>query len=156
MTSNLSKNLLIAINAALKAGEEIMSIYNSKDFEVEFKNDNSPLTKADKASHNVISNNLKESPFPLLSEEGASISYDIRKNWDKFWMIDPIDGTTNKDQTGSEEEDDSWIIVVAIVVPVIILLVLVVYYFKTRNPSSQPKAQDSSSSPEENMGGELS
>ena len=93
MPHNLSKNLEIAIKAALKAGEEIMAIYTSKNFEVEFKNDNSPLTKADKISHQVISDHLSKTQYPLLSEEGASINYEIRKNWNKFWLIDPIDGT---------------------------------------------------------------
>ena len=93
MPHNLSKNLEIAIKAALKAGEEIMAIYTSKNFEVEFKNDNSPLTKADRVSHEVINDHLSKTQYPLLSEEGASINYEVRKNWNKFWLIDPIDGT---------------------------------------------------------------
>ena len=69
-----------------------MEIY-SQPFEVEFKSDNSPLTIADKTAHSIISKELLDTELPLLSEEGAQISYDIRKNWKQFWLIDPLDGT---------------------------------------------------------------
>lgn len=83
----------IAVDAALIAGEKILEIYNNKNFEVEFKNDNSPLTIADKISNKIILNKLKKTKFPVLSEEGLKIPYDKRKKWKNFWMIDPIDGT---------------------------------------------------------------
>lgn len=89
----ISENLNIAIKASLQAGVEIMNIYNSDDFEVEIKNDNSPLTKADKKSHHCIQSKLATTPLPLLSEEGRAIPYEERKDWKRFWMIDPIDGT---------------------------------------------------------------
>ena len=84
-----------AISAAIKAGQEIRNIYNDpgSDFSVERKADNSPLTIADKASHNLIVNTLKETGLPILSEEGKSIPYDERKHWETFWLIDPLDGT---------------------------------------------------------------
>lgn len=89
----LSEELEIAIGAALKAGEAIMEIYNSEDLEVEFKGDDSPLTKADKAAHEIITAYLSSSSLPILSEEGSNIPFVERKNWNHFWMVDPIDGT---------------------------------------------------------------
>ncbi|MCY1719084.1 3'(2'),5'-bisphosphate nucleotidase CysQ [Prolixibacteraceae bacterium Z1-6] len=84
-----------AITAAIKAGNQIVKIYNdpTADFSIEKKADNSPLTIADKASHNVIVGYLEKTGFPILSEEGRSISYTERKNWESFWLIDPLDGT---------------------------------------------------------------
>lgn len=89
----ISKNLKLAIEAALKAGEVIMEIYNGEDFMVEVKDDYSPLTKADKEAHQIIKSHLSTSSFSLLSEEGAEIPYEERKKWNSFWMVDPIDGT---------------------------------------------------------------
>ena len=82
-----------AINAALEAGKVILEIYNSGEFYTEIKADNSPLTKADTASHNVIMSYLTKTNIPVLSEEGRSISYEERKGWDQLWIVDPIDGT---------------------------------------------------------------
>lgn len=82
-----------AINAALEAGKVILEIYNSGEFDTEIKADNSPLTKADTASHNVIMSYLTKTNIPVLSEEGRSISYEERKGWDQLWIVDPIDGT---------------------------------------------------------------
>lgn len=88
------ENLLkIAIEAALEAGKAILEIYNSGEFDVEIKGDKSPLTKADKASHNVIMSFLKKTKIPVLSEEGREIPYEERKNWKQLWIVDPIDGT---------------------------------------------------------------
>lgn len=84
--------LFIAIKASLKAGEEILKVYES-DFAVEHKEDNSPLTLADKNAHTVISEILKETNFPVLSEEGKLIDYAERSQWKHFWMVDPLDGT---------------------------------------------------------------
>jgi len=86
------------VTLAKKAGEAIMDIYQ-KDFEVEFKADQSPLTEADKAAHEIIEEGLKkldqknETTIPLMSEEGKNIPYQDRKDWDYFWMVDPVDGT---------------------------------------------------------------
>ncbi len=84
-----------AIKAAIKAGKEILKIYNDpqSDFSIERKADNSPLTIADKASHLLIANLLKDTNIPILSEEGRSVAYDERKAWGLFWLIDPLDGT---------------------------------------------------------------
>lgn len=89
----MNKNLKIAVKAALEAGKEILEIYHSDDFEVELKGDNSPLTKADLASHNVIMSHLSKTDIPVLSEEGKSIPYTSRKDWKQLWIVDPIDGT---------------------------------------------------------------
>jgi 3'(2'), 5'-bisphosphate nucleotidase len=95
MVNNMNITLLLetAKNAAIKAGDKIIEIYDSGDFSVEAKADDSPLTRADKASHEAIVELLKETNIPILSEEGRSISYEERKLWGYFWMIDPLDGT---------------------------------------------------------------
>ncbi|MEO2072869.1 MAG: 3'(2'),5'-bisphosphate nucleotidase CysQ [Zunongwangia sp.] len=85
--------LKMAVEASLKAGGKIIEIYENDDFEVDFKGDDSPLTKADIASHNVIMDFLKETGIPVLSEEGRDIPYEERKNWEQLWIVDPIDGT---------------------------------------------------------------
>lgn len=89
------KYVMAAIDAALKAGEEILSIYNDpkSDFEIERKADNSPLTVADKKAHEAIMAILSCTPFPILSEEGKHMDYAIRKDWDTLWIVDPLDGT---------------------------------------------------------------
>jgi 3'(2'), 5'-bisphosphate nucleotidase len=82
------------INIALKAGDVIMDIYK-KDFNVVYKNDNSPLTEADKKSNAIICSRLKETypEIPIISEENKEIPYDTRKSWECYWLIDPLDGT---------------------------------------------------------------
>ena len=82
---------------AKDAGKIIMQIYN-QDFEVEYKQDSSPLTKADKIANEIIETKLKAlnstlTNIPILSEEGKDISYEERKNWEYFWLVDPLDGT---------------------------------------------------------------
>jgi len=86
-------NLEIAIKAAIIAGEKVLEIYNSGEYDINYKNDNSPLTKADLASNAIIVDYLKTTNIPILSEEGKHISFDERKNWKKLWIVDPIDGT---------------------------------------------------------------
>ena len=89
----ISKILELSIKAALKAGEKILEIYHSDQSEAKLKKDGSPLTKADKASHNTLVKELSKWSIPILSEEGAEIDYSTRKKWPKFWLIDPLDGT---------------------------------------------------------------
>jgi 3'(2'), 5'-bisphosphate nucleotidase len=86
-------NLKTAIEAALQAGKAILEIYHSGAFDIELKGDNSPLTRADTASHNVIMSYLKPTGIAVLSEEGRDISYQERKDWKQLWIVDPIDGT---------------------------------------------------------------
>ncbi len=87
----MNSDLITAINASIQAGKKILEIYN-QDFEVEYKADESPLTAADKASDLIIKSFLENS-YPILSEEGKSIPFEERKNWAKFWLVDPLDGT---------------------------------------------------------------
>ncbi|WP_268225675.1 3'(2'),5'-bisphosphate nucleotidase CysQ [Sinomicrobium oceani] len=89
----LNKLLEVAIKASLSAGEKIMQIYETGDFEVDYKSDDSPLTKADIASHNEIMRFLQETDIPVLSEEGKELPYEERKLWETLWIVDPIDGT---------------------------------------------------------------
>ena len=89
----MNQFLNIAITAALEAGKAILEIYHSGEFDVEIKGDNSPLTKADKSSHNMIMSFLTKTNIPVLSEEGKAIPYEERKDWNQLWIVDPIDGT---------------------------------------------------------------
>ena len=89
----ISELTQLAIKAAIDASKDILTIYQSDNFEIEKKKDNSPLTIADKAAHRIISSILQESKIPILSEEGKGIPYETRKYWDKLWIVDPIDGT---------------------------------------------------------------
>ena len=91
-------NIEDLIKICENAGNKIMDIYESTDIskmEIEYKDDKSPLTLADKEANKIICKSLiKIDPeIPILSEEGAKISYENRKTWTKFWLIDPIDGT---------------------------------------------------------------
>jgi len=81
-------------NIALKAGEEVIKIYN-KDFEIEYKDDKSPLTIADLKANEIICQSLTSlyPNIPILSEENKKIEYKDRKDWEYYWCIDPIDGT---------------------------------------------------------------
>lgn len=85
--------LLTAVNTAMRAGEAIMKVYGTDDFQVEQKKDQSPLTLADRRAHEVIEKDLASSGFPILSEEGLHTPYEERKEWEYFWLIDPLDGT---------------------------------------------------------------
>lgn len=82
------------ISIAIKAGEAILQFYD-EPIEVEHKSDDSPLTKADLAAHHVIVDGLKkETPdVPIISEEGGIADYSKRKEWSKYWLVDPLDGT---------------------------------------------------------------
>ena len=90
------ENLLkIAVTAALEAGKEIMRVYQDprQNFAIEVKSDKSPLTRADKAAHKCIVRHLSETGIPILSEEGAHLPYEERKEWHRLWVVDPLDGT---------------------------------------------------------------
>jgi 3'(2'), 5'-bisphosphate nucleotidase len=86
-----ARNLL---EIAAEAGRAILEVYH-RDFAVEHKDDSSPLTAADLAAHRVIAQRLGEmdSEVPILSEEGADIPYAVRSRWERYWLIDPLDGT---------------------------------------------------------------
>lgn len=89
----LQELLKAAIHAAEIASGKILEVYNSADFEINLKDDNSPLTLADRKSHSAIEELLTETGIPILSEEGKGIPYEVRKDWPYFWLIDPLDGT---------------------------------------------------------------
>jgi 3'(2'), 5'-bisphosphate nucleotidase len=95
MIPNINTSVLIELanKAAIKAGNEIMDVYNNSDFGVELKSDNSPLTIADRRAHNVIVELLSSTNIPILSEEGDATDYSVRKKWELFWLVDPLDGT---------------------------------------------------------------
>lgn len=80
------------IIAAVLAGNEILKVYDT-DFKVEYKEDKSPVTQADKKASRIIIKELEEFNIPLLSEEEEEIPFYTRKNWDKLWIVDPLDGT---------------------------------------------------------------
>ncbi len=89
-------NIQRILDIAKLAGDEILQIYHhAGDFDVQRKSDNSPLTKADRASHNLIKAQLKKAfpAIPLLSEEGKSIDWNERRDWQQYWLVDPLDGT---------------------------------------------------------------
>jgi len=89
---NFKELLKTAINASIIGGHAIMEVYAS-DFAVEHKDDKSPLTLADKNCNDVIVSFLLETEIPILSEEGAEISFEERKKWEYSWLVDPLDGT---------------------------------------------------------------
>ncbi|KAF7787493.1 3'(2'), 5'-bisphosphate nucleotidase [Pseudoalteromonas rubra] len=82
------------VNLARRAGDKILTIY-AKDFNVEYKDDKSPVTDADLAANDVITAGLKAltPDLPILSEESAEISWQERQTWQRYWLVDPIDGT---------------------------------------------------------------
>lgn len=91
-----ANHLLSALRAAIVAGGEIMTIYAdpNADFQIEKKADNSPVTIADKKANALITDILKkETPYPLLTEEGLHAPYERRKAWKAMWVVDPLDGT---------------------------------------------------------------
>lgn len=91
--TNIKSLMNIAIEASIAAGKEIIEVYESDDFQITSKEDKSPLTLADKKAHNKILEFLDETGIPILSEEGKHLTYEVRKKWDYFWLVDPLDGT---------------------------------------------------------------
>lgn len=81
---------------AISAGEAILKVYHaSGEIEVEQKSDDSPVTKADHAAHLIIDDGLRKlsTQYPILSEEGGLPSYNERQTWQRYWLVDPLDGT---------------------------------------------------------------
>ncbi len=96
MNSSNNDYIKPLIRIAEKASAAILNIYHSDySFEIEEKSDNSPLTKADIAAHNTIVSELTTltPDIPVLSEEGSKIPFNERKKWDRYWLVDPLDGT---------------------------------------------------------------
>ncbi|MDH3955908.1 MAG: 3'(2'),5'-bisphosphate nucleotidase CysQ, partial [Desulfobacteraceae bacterium] len=91
----LTDHLLTALLASREAGLAILEIYK-QDFDVLYKEDQSPLTLADQRSHDIIVDHLTEPSgknLPVLSEEGKGVPFEERRAWEYFWLIDPLDGT---------------------------------------------------------------
>ena len=88
--------LKILLKIIREAGSEILSVYSdNSNFRVNYKEDDSPITKADRLANRIIVRALKKLPvnFPILSEESAKPSYRKRESWIDYWLIDPLDGT---------------------------------------------------------------
>lgn len=85
--------LQTAEHAALEAGRKVMEIYQTGNFHAYLKAGGSPITLSDKSAQEVIMQHLSKTKLPVLSEEGTDIDFRERKNWEYFWMIDPLDGT---------------------------------------------------------------
>jgi len=79
---------------AFEAGQEILKIYNQK-FDIDYKLDSSPVTKADLVANQIICDRLQSlyPNIPIISEENQQIEYEVRKDWLYYWCIDPLDGT---------------------------------------------------------------
>ncbi|MDW5288991.1 3'(2'),5'-bisphosphate nucleotidase CysQ [Formosa sp. PL04] len=88
----MNASLKTAIEASLKAGEVIMQVYDTA-FNVELKDDKSPLTEADKKANDVINSFLIPTEIPIISEENKQTDFSVRKNWETCWIVDPVDGT---------------------------------------------------------------
>ena len=83
------------VRVARNAGEAILEVYRSGDFETTHKEDRSPLTLADRRAHETIVAALAEltPDIPVLSEESDPVDYDVRSQWERYWLVDPLDGT---------------------------------------------------------------
>ncbi|WP_255572891.1 3'(2'),5'-bisphosphate nucleotidase CysQ [Hanstruepera marina] len=88
----INENLKTAIKASLEAGKVIMQVYDTA-FDVEIKDDKSPLTEADKKANDVINSYLIPTEIPIISEENKQTDYAVRKTWETCWVVDPVDGT---------------------------------------------------------------
>ena len=84
--------LSAAIRASVEAGKSILEVYDT-EFDVQMKEDCTPLTLADQRSHEILFHHLQETGIPILSEEGKDIPYQERREWDLLWIVDPLDGT---------------------------------------------------------------
>jgi len=97
MSKNVSYTALLegVEEIAERAGEAINEVYQRADADVTYKDDKSPLTAADLASHEVLKAGLADlaPEIPTLSEEGKATGYEERRSWHRFWLVDPLDGT---------------------------------------------------------------
>ncbi len=81
-------------NASVRAGAAVMGIYLQDDkYDIALKSDYTPITEADRLAHTTIKEYLGATRIPILSEEGREMGYDERRNWELFWLVDPLDGT---------------------------------------------------------------
>ena len=98
-----SSTLPDVIKVADEASDKVLHIYQS-DFKVSYKEDDSPITAADTAAHDIITRGLRSisRDIPILSEEGKDIPWEERKHWRRFWLVDPVDGTKDFTQRTGE------------------------------------------------------
>ena len=89
----MKEKLRTAIEASIAAGNSIMEIYRGNDFQVENKEDDSPLTIADRKANEIINEFLIPHNIPIISEENRQIDYEERRQWEQCWIVDPLDGT---------------------------------------------------------------
>ena len=89
-----SINIIEIASIAKLAGEAIMNVYR-RDFTVEYKDDKSPLTEADRVANDIICSHLLGlyPHIPIISEENREIPYETRREYEYFWLVDPLDGT---------------------------------------------------------------
>ena len=94
---NLEEFVEPLVSLARKAGDAILEVY-ATDFDVQEKFDDSPLTKADLASHRIIIAGLRglAPEIPIISEESGLPDFEERRRWGRYWLIDPLDGTSSK------------------------------------------------------------
>jgi len=90
--TNLLRSLEPAVEAAFDAGSAILGVY-AGPFTVDHKADRSPLTEADHRAHEAIMERLRDTGLPVLSEEGRNVGMEERQSWDRYWLVDPLDGT---------------------------------------------------------------
>lgn len=95
ITKDLSHLIPSVIEVARSAGQLILDIYESKQYEAFTKSDETPVTSADLAVHKLIMERLTEltPDIPVLSEEDTDISFEQRSQWNRYWLVDPLDGT---------------------------------------------------------------
>lgn len=94
-TKDLSHLLPEVISIARSAGQLILDIYENKSYEAFVKSDETPVTSADLAAHKLVVERLTEltPDIPILSEEAANIGLPTRETWQRYWLVDPLDGT---------------------------------------------------------------
>ena len=85
----------VLLGIARDAGKTILEVYERDDFDVSVKDDNSPLTRADRNSNRVICDGLAalHEQYPIVSEENKDVPFDTRNSFERFWLVDPLDGT---------------------------------------------------------------
>ncbi len=92
MSSDLNNLLHLSILASVEAGKEILNVYDT-NFNVQYKEDDTPLTLADQRASNKIIELLASTNIPVLSEEGEHFTFEKRKPLQRLWIVDPLDGT---------------------------------------------------------------
>jgi 3'(2'), 5'-bisphosphate nucleotidase len=95
MNFDLNEKMPQLVEIAVAAGNAILEVYNRDEIAVEKKGDNSPITEADLAAHHIIMKGLAElTPnIPVHSEESEGITWEMRRDWKTYWLVDPLDGT---------------------------------------------------------------